>query len=66
MNVAAKTREYLALRISELQEDKKKMSIDNGMALLIENARIQECKNALAVLNGGTPVAFGKEVPSEG
>lgn len=66
MSVTAKTREYLALRISEIQEDKKQMSVDNGAALLIENARIAELKNVLTVLNGGTPVEFGKEASNAG
>lgn len=62
MSTSAKTREYLTLRISKIQEDKKQMSVGNGVALLIENARISELKNALTVLNGGTPVEFGEEV----
>lgn len=66
MSMAAKAREYVVLRISELQNDKKQMSIENGTALLIENARIAELKNVLLVLNGGAPVEFGKEVPNEG
>lgn len=61
MSTAATTREYLALRISELQNDVKLMSPNNGAALLIEHARIDENKRTLRVLNGGT-VPAKKEV----
>lgn len=61
MNSTAKTREYLSLRISQLQEDIKDMSLDNGAALAIEYARIEENKNALRVLNGGSVHLFDLE-----
>lgn len=64
MSVSSTTREYLTLRILELKRDVSLMSLENGAALLIEKARIEECKNALTVLNGGKVPAFDKEVPN--
>jgi len=61
MNMANKTREFLVLRIAQLQKDVKEMSIDNGAALAIEYARIEENKNALSVLNGGAVPVFDVE-----
>lgn len=65
MNSAANTREYLALRISELQSDIQAMSIDNGAALAIEFARINELKRVLFILNGGKVPQFEMEVTSD-
>lgn len=64
MTVAAKTREHLVLRISELQNDIQGMSLDNGTALAIEFARIEENKKALFILNGGN-IPEQKEVSND-
>lgn len=62
MNSAAVTREYLALRISELQNRAQMMiPVGDSSALMIENARIEELTNTLTVLNGGKVPAFQKE-----
>ena len=66
MSTSATTREYLALRISDLQKDIMEMSLDNGAALAIEYARIEECKNVLRVLNGGSIPVFSAEAGYEG
>lgn len=54
-------REYLVFRIADLQREVQEMSLDNGAALAIEFARIEENKNALAVLNGGKVPVFKVE-----
>lgn len=51
-NSSARTREYLALRISQLEHDIKEIPVENDMELAVEFGRLEEARAALRVLNG--------------
>jgi hypothetical protein len=52
-NTAATTREYLAERITHLEEEVKSVSLNNGQLIFAMKGIITELRQTLNVLNGG-------------